>query len=275
MTAMTLVPTGSGRKLLLRTMGNGPRLIFAHGTGLACDGFGPFLMALSVQFEVILCDLPGHGINWDWPEIGLAEVGDVLAEVVTAVDPVAGIFHSMSGVLAIRAALRQTFPLKAMIAYEPPLARDGADAHMAMADRQAMAARALRRQRRFTDPSVLAHRWAKQGLGGPQAGLLADSLLRRDGDDWVLRCSPKQESRIFGENESFDIWSAARDIDFPLAIMAGRRLDGKDYVARVAPDLAAAGGYDFLQFEGLGHLGLIEAPDRCATIALAWLQGVI
>ena len=106
-----------------------PRLLLSHGNGFAIDGYRQFWNLLSDDFELCLFDQRNQGQN----PLGPIETHSIAAmaqdhlAVRRAIEnafgqrPTIGLFHSVSSIAAIRAALDHGLTWDALVLFDPPL----------------------------------------------------------------------------------------------------------------------------------------------------------
>jgi pimeloyl-ACP methyl ester carboxylesterase len=276
-----------GAVVRLRRHGNpaGSRLALSHGNGLAMDAYYPFWRLLLADHDVILFDQRNHGAN---PPHGLAAhhtwdriVADNEAirrgiDAAFGARPVAGCFHSLSAVAALKATLERGTLWQALCLYDPPIfPRPGhALENHERLHMDEMAAIARRRPERYDSPAAFAavlaaragfRRWA------PGTHLLfAEATLRRDSarGDWALACPREFEAHIFATNLDPTIWPRVREIAAPLRLIgADVDLPGQQAPALLAAGIAADQGLDYAMIRDTTHFLQVEAPEpvRAAT----------
>ena len=104
-----------GLSIAYHRSGAGPPVVLVHGyVGDAWSTWRHQLAALSDEFTVVACDLPGAGASADPPEdFGLTGYADCLARFVEALElgPVHLVGLSLGGILAIEATRRRFRPI--------------------------------------------------------------------------------------------------------------------------------------------------------------------
>ena len=99
-----------GLPIAYHVLGAGPPVVFVHGyVGDAWSTWRPQLEALSDEFTVVACDLPGAGASADPPEeLGISGYADFLAHFVEALDlrPAHLVGLSLGGIITIEATRR-------------------------------------------------------------------------------------------------------------------------------------------------------------------------
>lgn len=100
--------------LFNKTAGSGPDLVLIHGWGLHSGIWDGLMPLLEPHVRVTRIDLPGHGRSAWRGETSL----DAMVDAVTAVAPdnAAWLGWSLGGLVAMRAAARQTSHVRALLA---------------------------------------------------------------------------------------------------------------------------------------------------------------
>src|SRR6266545_1034424 len=92
--------------MVVRRIGQGPRVVWIHGLGESSMSFEPVLAKLP-GCQHVLVDLPGYGRSpWPVHALGLDDIADVLARWLDEERPATIIGHSMGGVLCTLIAER-------------------------------------------------------------------------------------------------------------------------------------------------------------------------
>jgi magnesium chelatase accessory protein len=93
----------------VQTMGSGPALLLAHGTGAATHSWRELAPLLAQHFTVIAPDLPGHGFTQALPpeRLSLSGMSGALGELLKHLDvkPVLAIGHSAGAAIVVRMTL--------------------------------------------------------------------------------------------------------------------------------------------------------------------------
>ena len=275
-----------GARILLRRTGrpDGQRLVASHGVGFAIDGFSLMWRHLKDDFDLVLFDLRGHGRN---PKVDPASVEgprivEDTKEIVGQIDtvwgtkPLWGLFHSYSGLAALRLENVEPGCFAGLVLIEPPATRPPGHPLFAAfeAGRLALAERSAKRQAVFDSVGELAAKYAGRAqyahFAEGAADALAGSLLVPDGTRWRLACPPAVESRFYATNIDDGLWDRLGNIACPVTMLAG----GNDLANEIPPavtarDLAHAGGFDFVEVAGTTHMMILERPRFVAEIARA------
>ncbi|MEO1491428.1 MAG: alpha/beta hydrolase [Pseudomonadota bacterium] len=95
--------------------GSGPRVILLHGVGLRAEAWACQIDALSMRYEVIAPDMPGHGESVGLPDT--PTLRDFTNRVATAMDrPAVVIGHSMGAMIAADLAIRYAKNVQGLVA---------------------------------------------------------------------------------------------------------------------------------------------------------------
>jgi pimeloyl-ACP methyl ester carboxylesterase len=183
-----------------------PWLHFGHATGMHAGLYAGRLGELAASFNILACDVRGHGrtarlgnctefASWD------ALAGDLL-EVIGQIAPdapwlLAG--HSLGAVVAALAAARAPGRVARLVLIEPAImpfaaARAGGPA------RNLMAEQAAARRPAFSDTAAARAAWTGRGVLGQWApgdldAYIADALL--PGTPARLACTPAFEAMTY------------------------------------------------------------------------------
>ncbi len=108
----------------VQVMGEGAPILLLHGTGAATHSWRDVAPRLAGQFQVIACDLPGHGFTrGSVSRPTLPALAKAIGGLVTALDiePVAIVGHSAGAAVALRMALDGMVHPRAIVALSPAL----------------------------------------------------------------------------------------------------------------------------------------------------------
>jgi pimeloyl-ACP methyl ester carboxylesterase len=271
-----------GAIIRVRRHGNpqGPRLVLSHGNGLATNLYFPFWNLLRDRYDLILFDVRNHGENPLHGGAGhdmahfIADLEKILGEVQRefGAKPIAGVFHSLSGLIAIRHALLHQDRWRALVLFDPPLfPRDGHPLRLAQQnDKDSLSVRARKRTERYKTPDDFARQ-----LGGnrgftrwrPEAyALMARATLRYDpaAGDWTLACPRELEARVFEENRDPSLWVQLGEVKAPIKIIgADPNLEGAGPPALISQAVAAETAVDYEAIPETTHFLQIEQPEAC------------
>ena len=270
-----------GAMIRVRRYGNrgGPRLVLSHGNGLAIDAYFPFWNLLRDRYDLILFDFRNHGRNPLHGGSGhdMAHFVSDLETIVSAVQhefgtqPLAGIFHSLSGLTAIRHAMQHPDRWRALVLFDPPIyPRDGHTlANLQQSDKDSLAARARRRTERYKTPHEFATQLASRAAfkrWRPEAyELMARASLRRDESGaWILACPRELEARVFEENRDPTLWSRLGDLKAPLKLIgADPQLEGAGPPALISKAISEEVPVAYESIPDTTHFLQIENPEAC------------
>ncbi len=271
-----------GAILRIRRHGNpaGPRLMLSHGNGLAVDAYFPFWNLLRDRYDLILFDVRNHGEN---PLHG--ESGHDMTHFVVDLErtlggierefgnkPIAGVFHSLSGLIAIRHALEHQGRWRAIVLFDPPIyPREGHPLrNVQQLDKDSLAARARRRTERYKSP----HDFAKQLASNrgftrwrPQAyEIMARATLRQEPSSghWILACPRELEARVFEENRDPSLWMKLGEVKAPVKLIgADPHIEGAGAPALISKAIAEEMPVEYEAIPNTSHFLQIEQPEEC------------
>jgi pimeloyl-ACP methyl ester carboxylesterase len=281
-----------GAPIILRRHGNrhGSCLAFSHGNGLAIDAYAPFWRQFCGRFDVIVFDMRNHGLNpphgpeghtWARMTLDLHELHAAVAAAF-AVQPVAGVFHSLSAVAALRAAARHGPSWPRLILFDPPLyPRPGHELVAVQEQHLGRLVRGARRRpdsyahwREFAHLLVARRQFARWRPGAHER--FARATLREDtiSGRFVLACPRELEAHIFETNRDTALWGqVAAGLDVPLSLVcADPSLDDADAPGIVCRALAQEADLDYECIPGTTHMLQLEEPDACAAAVLRRLD---
>ena len=244
---------------------------------------------LEADFDLILVDMRGHGNNpaVEPESINGPRITTDLKETLEVIHhtwgkgPIYGLFHSYSGLTALRLESVEPGWFAGLVLMEPPATRSPDHPEFQAFDdgRIMLAERTLKRQAEFETVEELTDKYA----GRPQfarfadgaAECLARSLLTPDGGRWRLLCRPEIEAQFYATNEDDGLWQRLGAIACPVMMLAG----SDDLRERVPPavaalDLARAGGFDFVEVAGTTHMMVLERPRFIAELAAAYVRSI-
>jgi pimeloyl-ACP methyl ester carboxylesterase len=98
-----------GRTIACGKAGTGPDVVFCHGTPFSSEVWSPYADALSTDFTVHLCDMPGYGRSSKEPNhpVDFGVQGEAFAALLNhwQLDRPHVIAHDFGGAVSLRAAL--------------------------------------------------------------------------------------------------------------------------------------------------------------------------
>jgi pimeloyl-ACP methyl ester carboxylesterase len=271
-----------GAIIRVRRHGNpaGPRLILSHGNGLAIDAYYSFWNLLRDRYDLVVLDVRNHGENpphggsgHDMPHF-VWDLENVLTEVQRefGAKPLAGVFHSLSGLIAIRHALQYPHRWGALVLFDPPIyPRDGHPLRDAQqSDKDSLSARARRRTERYKSPGDFAKQLASRAAfkaWRPEAyALMARATLRPDESvgDWILACPRELEARVFEENRDPSLWMKLADLKAPVKLIgADPNVEGAGPPALICKAIGEELPIEYEAIPGTTHFLQMEKPEEC------------
>ncbi|HEX7168527.1 MAG TPA: alpha/beta hydrolase [Acidimicrobiales bacterium] len=253
--------------------GGRPALLLAHATGFHGRAFAPLAMALS-GFRCIAFDERGHGAtpprndaSFDWN--GFAR--DVLAVVDAAgvAGRALGFGHSAGGAALLLAELARPGTFRAIYCYEPIV--HPADELPAVTSDNPMSAAARRRRDVFPSKDAAYDNYASKP---PMASFHPDALRAYvdhgfedvpvgEGEGVRLRCRPEWEARTYEMGTRHGAFGRLGEVACPVTIAWGSETT-TFWPGAFEQQLTRVRHGRGERFDGLGHFGPFEAPDRVA-----------
>lgn len=245
----------------LRTIRGRPPLILLHG-GSTPQYWKPIVPRFAEDYTVIVPHRRGVGASGDASEYTLGRGVEDIRAVIDAVDGTPVLFgHSFGGLLALETA--RTAPVEKFVAYEPAVLvgeyRDQADLAAQMQERIDDGDR--RQAMKFYIREVMH--------GGD-----IDDL-----DGWLAEWPPWPDIVALTENiarinraiEQYELPETI-DVDAPTLLLTGTEGPPhlKDGIRAVD---AAISNSQFVEFDGVGHGGPTDAPDRVTSEVRAFIAG--
>lgn len=275
------VSTPDGVRVAIHRLGGtGRGLVLAHATGLHGWVWQPLAIELADTFACVAPDLRGHGDSHA-PPAGDFDWRGFAADLLAVVDGLglsrpAALGHSTGATAMLLAEQARPGTFAGVYAYEPvmvpadpPLGRDP-ESWLAQASRrrraafssiqQARARYAQRRSWAGVDPVVL-DRFLAHGLRpDPEGGCR-------------LKCDPEHEARVYEMATAHDAYGHLGTVLCPVTVAYGTASEA--FTPVHADQLAGALPAGRVEaWEGLGHLGPLQAPARLARAARHALTGL-
>jgi pimeloyl-ACP methyl ester carboxylesterase len=259
-----------GRRIRWAVLGDGPPVVFCHGTPWSSALWWPFAEALSGEFRVYLWDMPGYGRSSmdPWHPVGLDVQGRALADLLRhwRVESPRVVAHDYGGAVALRAQLLHgakyaSLALVDVVALAPwgsaffRLVHDNADVFGALPP--AIHEGALRAYIRGA-----SHR----GLTEADVDLLAAPWLGAEGQAAFYRQIAAADERFTDEIEP-----RYGFVDLPVLVVWGTE-DSWIPVDRARRLVEAIPGAECVLIEEAGHLIQLDAPVALATTLHGWLS---
>ena len=258
---MQTVTSADGTSIAFERHGDGQPLLLLHG-GSSPQYWKPIVPRLAEDYTVVVPHRRGVGESGDSEEYRLDRGVEDVRAVIDAVNRTPVLFgHSFGGLLAIETA--RTAPVERLIAYEPAVLvgeyRQQAELASQM---QARIDNGERRQAMKFYIREVMH-------GGDIENL----------DEWLAEWPPWPDIVALTENiarinraiEQYRLPDSL-DIDAPTLLLTGTEgpphlRDGIRAVDEALSD------NQFVEFEGVGHGGPTDAPDRVTSEVRAFIDG--
>jgi pimeloyl-ACP methyl ester carboxylesterase len=259
-----------GRRVRWTRAGDGPPVVFCHGTPWSSDLWGPYAEALAADHTVHLWDMPGYGLSSkdDDHRVSLDVQGELLADLLDhwELDRPHVVAHDYGGAVALRAHLlhRRAYASLALVDVVA-LAPWGSDYFRLVREHADV----------FTALPPEVHEGALRAYisGASHRGLRRDELdrlvapwLGDEGQAAFYRQVAQADQAYTDEIEP-----AYGDIDVPVLVVWGSDdtwipVDRAHRLASVIP------GAELRLVEDAGHLIQLDQPAALATILSGWLH---
>ncbi|EMA45199.1 alpha/beta fold hydrolase [Halococcus saccharolyticus] len=258
---MQTVTSADGTSIAYEQHGEGPPLVLLHG-GATRHYWKPIVPRFADDFTIVLPDRRGRGDSGDDDEYSLQKEVEDACAVIDAVDGDPGLFgHSFGGLQAIEAA--RSAPIESVVAYEP--------AYL-VGEYRARADLAAEMQTRLDEGQ---HREAmklhlREVLHGGDIDDFHGWL-----DEWPLwpACVENVENTVRMDRalEQHRLPDTL-DVDVPVLLLTGT--EGPSHLRESVRSVdAALPTSRLVEFDGLGHSGPTEAPDRITAAVRAFTKG--
>jgi pimeloyl-ACP methyl ester carboxylesterase len=264
--------------LAYREQGSGSPVVLLHGMGASSSAWHLVMPRLARHCRVLALDLPGHGQSPPPPNTNLhgAWFRKAVCRFVeeTAGDGVALIGHSLSGGLALLAAMEAPYLFSSLTAVSPaglgPELALGLRLQCLPAVGQGMALlapalfRALGRDR---VERLLLRRFAPNGEGAAVLPLLREALTTyasREAVRGYFRLL-REVATIRGQRARYQVAHRLHELRLPTLVVWGA-LDRVLPVAHAHRAQAACPHLDVRVLPGCGHSPHLECPDLLLTV---------
>ncbi len=279
------VHLANGAEAQVRRHGNpsGPRVILSHGCGLAADMYLPYWSLLTDRVDLLIFDFRSHGWSSEGDlaslnfstfvedyEVILRSIGQRFGE-----KPAVGIFHSMSALTAL--LYQQKWGgFAGLVLFDPPVQPPGGNPEdmVYIAEHMSRVMRG-RRDRFESHDDYIAHMDANPAYRRLRPGvsaLMAETLLRPDGEGYALLCPKDHEAQIY---EYFYGWSMQVDtkqVKCPIKVVGSDPTSSFTFMPSIDFDDMVRMNYDFLP--DATHMLQLEEPERCVELTLQFLNEV-
>ena len=261
----------------------GPRVILSHGCGLAADMYLPYWLLFKDRVDLLVFDFRSHGWNLEGdPEslnfptfvddfdVILRSIGQRFGE-----RPAVGVFHSMSALTALLFE-QERGGFAGLVLFDPPIQEPGRNPEDLVYISEHMSRGVPQRQDRFDShddyialmESNPAHKQLRLGV----SALMAETLLRPDGDGYALRCPKEHEAQIYQFFYGWSMQIDTRQVKCPIKVVGSDPTTSFTFMPSMDLEELARMNYDFLP--EATHLLQLEEPERCVDITLQFLDEI-
>jgi pimeloyl-ACP methyl ester carboxylesterase len=234
-----------GTSLHIERYGEGPAMLFIHGSGCNCRMWERQREYLHSSMEVVLVDLPGHGRSPGDGCDSVKEYADAIYGSMERLYPrgyyVAG--HSLGGAIAMSLALLHPSVIEGVVLI-------GTGARLRVLP-EIIEGLLKEKERTLADINRLVF---SKGKGAP-------SSLRDEAFAMMMGCGAEIIRKDFVACDRFDIMSSITSIKAPALILCGEEdaLTPVKYSRFLNEKIS---GSQLVLIEDAGHMAMIEKPDE-------------
>ena len=273
----------NGATAQVRRHGNpvGPRVILSHGCGLAADTYLPYWSLFKDLVDLLVFDFRSHGWNLegDLASLNFPTFVDDYDAILRSIGqrfgerPAVGVFHSVSALTALLFEQKRD-GFAGLVLFDPPIQPPGKNPEDLVFVSEHMRRSVPNRRDRFdSHDDYIEHIKANpafQRLRHGVPALMAETLLRPDGEGYTLRCPKEHEARIY---EFFYGWSMQIDtnqVKCPIKVVGSDPTTSFTFLPSMAFNELVRMNYEFLP--EATHLLQLEEPEHCVEITLQFLS---
>ena len=275
----------NGATAQVRRHGNplGPRVILSHGCGLAADTYLPYWLLFKDSVDLLVFDFRSHGWNLedDHASLNFPTFVDDYDTILRSIGqrfgekPAVGVFHSMSALTALLFEQNRS-GFAGLVLFDPPIQEPGRNPEDLVYISEHMSRGVPRRRDLFeSHDDYIAHmdeNPAHQRLRPGVSALMAETLLRPDGEGYALRCPKEHEAQIYRFSYGWSMQIDTRQVKCPIRVVGSDPTTSFTFMPSMDFDEIARMNYDFLP--EATHMLQLEEPERCAAITLEFLNEI-
>jgi len=213
-------------------------LFIAHGNGFCGRIYEPMLELLAERYDLLMLDLPGHGLSPGFEFVGWNQTAEHLWQGIQASgDFVAGrelhaVAHSLGGMLTMLAASRHAETFRSMVMLDPIMFPPRLLFFMHVVHKTGLTSvfhphvkPTLRRRDGWSSRQEayeyfhqrkIFKQWTDNALE-----CYVEHALKTQGDEIRLCCKPELEARWFGSLPE-ELWKSVRSLNGPVSIYMGQ-----------------------------------------------------
>ena len=261
-----------GRTVRWDSFGEGPALVFLHGTPWSSALWRPIAEALSAQFTVYLWDMPGYGSSSKDPShaVDLGVQGELFAELLESwgLDRPHVVAHDFGGAVALRARLVHGAAYASLALVDVVALSPWGSPFFNLVKEHAPV---------FEQLPAAVHRGAveayirgasRRGLSADDLAMLVDPWADAEGQSAFYRQIAQADERFTTEVEP--LYATLTE---PVHIVWGREDTWipSDRAQRLGERIPNA---SVTLIDGAGHLIQLDAPAALAAELTRWTSGV-
>jgi magnesium chelatase accessory protein len=251
----------------VQQLGSGPSVLLLHGTGSSTHSWRDIALPLSATYQVVMCDLPGHGFTSQARRAGmsLAGMSHLLAELLRQLNtsPVGVVGHSAGAALCCQMVLAEQLQPRCIVGINAALQPfHGLAGQVFSPLAQLLSINPV-------VPRLVSWRAKKQSL---TERLLSDTGSTIDAYGRTLYQSllrdPKHVSGALGMMAHWELaplWQQLPQLNVPLHLIVGA--NDKTVSPRQAVQVQQrVKATTVTRLEALGHLAHEEAPQQISRL---------
>lgn len=253
--------------------GNGPTILFLHGTGFLPWLWHPIARRLNDEFRIIAPFLCDHrdaepeegGLKWKI----LADDFCEFCHRLDIRDPYL-VAHSMGATVTTIAASIDPALAQKMILMEPIFLPEQRYSTSISVNQHPLASKSIKRRNEWKDRNeareylmarALYNSWDAEVLDL----FLQHGMVENNTGGIRLACSPRREASVFMGGLHYNPWPLLSGIQCPVLVLEGAESENRSFIdLRKAASLFPQGEYRLL--EGIGHTIPMEIPEEIAMI---------
>jgi pimeloyl-ACP methyl ester carboxylesterase len=255
-----------GRRIAYTDQGKGMPVVLLHGFTESLDIWDDYSHELSPTFRVICVDLPGHGHSECVDEVHSM---DLMAEVVLEILDKLGVSdfailgHSMGGYVSLAVAEKQPERIKGLCLFHSTAAADSEEAR----ENRSRTIEFVRNHRISFLSSFIPNLFAEASRSKfpEQIAALVERSKRMSAESIIAAQT--------GMRDRPDRTRVLKEANYPVLFMLGKE-DSRIPYESALPQVALPQDAVLLSMGGTGHMGYIEARDKCLYALRVFLEGL-
>ncbi len=243
----------------------------------------PYWLLFKDRVDLLVFDFRSHGWNLegDLESLNFPTFVDDFDVILKSISrrfgerPAVGVFHSMSALTALLFE-QQRGGFAGLMLFDPPVQPPGRSPEDMVYMSEHMSRYVPRRRDRFhSHDDYIAHvdaNPAYQRLRPGVSALMAETLLRPDGEGYALRCPKEHEAQIYRFSFGWSMQIDTRQVNCPIRVVGSDPTTSFTFMPSMDFEELARMSYDFLP--EATHMLQLEEPERCVELTLQLLNEI-